>query len=88
MGLRPSLHPQPPPRPVTPSRLEASTAICVLSLLPLQVMEELQAASVHSDERELLQLLSTPHLRVLTVPATHPWILGRGAGGRLRKGDF
>lgn len=29
-------------------------------------MEELQAASVHSDERELLQLLSTPHLRVVT----------------------
>lgn len=28
-------------------------------------MEELQAASVHSDERELLQLLSTPHLRVV-----------------------
>lgn len=31
------------------------------------VMEELQAASVHSDERELLQLLSTPHLRVVTL---------------------
>lgn len=30
-------------------------------------MEELQAASVHSDERELLQLLSTPHLRVVTL---------------------
>ena len=48
---------------VTPSRLEAPTASC---LLALQVMEELQAASVHSDERELLQLLSTPHLRVVT----------------------
>uniref|UniRef100_A0A7N5KR96 MAGUK p55 scaffold protein 3 n=1 Tax=Ailuropoda melanoleuca TaxID=9646 RepID=A0A7N5KR96_AILME len=31
------------------------------------VMEELQAASVHSDERELLQLLSTPHLRAMLV---------------------
>lgn len=36
-------------------------------LLLLQVMEELQAASVHGDERELLQLLSTPHLRVVTL---------------------
>lgn len=45
----------------TPSRLEAPTC-----LIALQVMEELQAASVHSDERELLQLLSTPHLRVVT----------------------
>uniref|UniRef100_A0A452QSN0 MAGUK p55 scaffold protein 3 n=1 Tax=Ursus americanus TaxID=9643 RepID=A0A452QSN0_URSAM len=31
------------------------------------VMEELQATSVHSDERELLQLLSTPHLRAMLV---------------------
>ncbi|NP_001390668.1 MAGUK p55 subfamily member 3 isoform 2 [Mus musculus] len=31
------------------------------------VMEELQAASVHSDERELLQLLSTPHLRAVLM---------------------
>ncbi|KAF6095495.1 membrane palmitoylated protein 3 [Phyllostomus discolor] len=31
------------------------------------VMEELQAASVRSDERELLQLLSTPHLRAMLV---------------------
>ncbi|XP_012887396.1 PREDICTED: MAGUK p55 subfamily member 3 [Dipodomys ordii] len=31
------------------------------------VMEELQAASVHSEERELLQLLSTPHLRAVLV---------------------
>uniref|UniRef100_A0A8P0SJ39 MAGUK p55 scaffold protein 3 n=2 Tax=Canis lupus familiaris TaxID=9615 RepID=A0A8P0SJ39_CANLF len=31
------------------------------------VMEELQAASVHSDERELLQLLSTPHLRAMLM---------------------
>ncbi|XP_059127845.1 MAGUK p55 subfamily member 3 isoform X1 [Peromyscus eremicus] len=30
-------------------------------------MEELQAASVHSDERELLQLLSTPHLRAVLM---------------------
>ncbi|XP_026306344.1 MAGUK p55 subfamily member 3-like, partial [Piliocolobus tephrosceles] len=28
---------------------------------------ELQAASVHSDERELLQLLSTPHLRAVLM---------------------
>lgn len=34
-------------------------------------MEELQAASVHSDERELLQLLSTPHLRVVTPQSLH-----------------
>lgn len=40
-------------------------------LLLLQVMEELQAASVHSDERELLQLLSTPHLRVVTPQSLH-----------------
>uniref|UniRef100_A0A3Q2I583 MAGUK p55 scaffold protein 3 n=1 Tax=Equus caballus TaxID=9796 RepID=A0A3Q2I583_HORSE len=31
------------------------------------VMEELQAASAHSDERELLQLLSTPHLRAMLM---------------------
>ncbi|XP_072502733.1 MAGUK p55 subfamily member 3 [Notamacropus eugenii] len=31
------------------------------------VIEELQAASVHSDERELLQLLSTPHLRAVLM---------------------
>ncbi|EPQ13595.1 MAGUK p55 subfamily member 3 [Myotis brandtii] len=31
------------------------------------VMEELQATSVHSDERELLQLLSTPHLRAMLM---------------------
>ncbi|KAH0503945.1 MAGUK p55 subfamily member 3 [Microtus ochrogaster] len=31
------------------------------------VMEELQAASVHSDEKELLQLLSTPHLRAVLM---------------------
>ncbi|XP_058531637.1 MAGUK p55 subfamily member 3 [Ochotona princeps] len=31
------------------------------------VMEELQAASVHGDERELLQLLSTPHLRAMLI---------------------
>ncbi|XP_032945313.1 MAGUK p55 subfamily member 3 isoform X3 [Rhinolophus ferrumequinum] len=31
------------------------------------VMEELQASSVHSDERELLQLLSTPHLRAMLM---------------------
>uniref|UniRef100_A0A8C9JL59 MAGUK p55 scaffold protein 3 n=1 Tax=Panthera tigris altaica TaxID=74533 RepID=A0A8C9JL59_PANTA len=31
------------------------------------VIEELQAASVHSDERELLQLLSTPHLKAMLM---------------------
>uniref|UniRef100_G1NZP2 MAGUK p55 scaffold protein 3 n=1 Tax=Myotis lucifugus TaxID=59463 RepID=G1NZP2_MYOLU len=31
------------------------------------VMEELQATSVHGDERELLQLLSTPHLRAMLM---------------------
>uniref|UniRef100_A0A5F8GDA4 MAGUK p55 subfamily member 3 n=1 Tax=Monodelphis domestica TaxID=13616 RepID=A0A5F8GDA4_MONDO len=31
------------------------------------VIEELQAASVHGDERELLQLLSTPHLRAVLM---------------------
>ncbi|KAB0405533.1 hypothetical protein E2I00_002686 [Balaenoptera physalus] len=31
------------------------------------VMEELQAASMHSDERELLHLLSTPHLRAMLM---------------------
>lgn len=34
-------------------------------------MEELQATSVHSDERELLQLLSSPHLRVV-IPQSLP----------------
>lgn len=34
-------------------------------------MEELQAASVHSDEKELLQLLSTPHLRVVMLQSLH-----------------
>lgn len=64
-------------------------------LIPPQVMEELQAASVHSDERELLQLLSTPHLRVVTqsLPAHTacvPWDGGRGehSAGRLRKEEF
>lgn len=38
----------------------------------LQVMEELQAASVHSDEKELLQLLSTPHLRVVAQSPCPP----------------
>ncbi|XP_063107728.1 MAGUK p55 subfamily member 3 isoform X2 [Cavia porcellus] len=31
------------------------------------VAEELQAASVHSDQRELLQLLATPHLRAMLM---------------------
>ena len=55
-------------------------------LLPPQVMEELQAASVHSDERELLQLLSTPHLRVVTPQSlpTHAFVSsGMGIGGVL-----
>jgi hypothetical protein len=49
-------------------------------------MEELQAASVHSDERELLQLLSTPHLRVVTLQSlpTHAAVSpGMGLEGRL-----
>lgn len=64
--------------------------------LLLQVMEELQAASVHSDEKELLQLLSTPHLRVVMPQSLHThadgspgtrgwrdcWIL-RWRGGKL-----
>lgn len=62
----------------------------------LQVMEELQAASVHSDERELLQLLSTPHLRVVMLQflPTHTVCISWAEGGkersvvRLRKGDF
>lgn len=66
-------------------------------VLPLQVIEELQAASVHSDERELLQLLSTPHLKVVTpqslpVPAACiSWDGGRRerSARRLRKeGEF
>ncbi|KAK7802223.1 hypothetical protein U0070_008763 [Myodes glareolus] len=40
------------------------------------VMEELQAASVHSDEKELLQLLSTPHLRVVMPPSLHTHAAG------------
>lgn len=56
-------------------------------LLLLQVMEELQAASVHSDERELLQLLSTPHLRVVTPQSlpTHAAV-SPGTGGGERAG--
>ncbi|KAB1265592.1 MAGUK p55 subfamily member 3 [Camelus dromedarius] len=50
------------------------------------VMEELQAASVHSDERELLQLLSTPHLRVVTPPSllTHASCVSWDGGRRER----
>ena len=50
-------------------------------------MEELQAASVHSDERELLQLLSTPHLRVVTPQSlpTHASVSpGMGQGTKIR----
>lgn len=67
--LRGSLCPRPreegfPPRgSIQQAPARGTSASC---LLLLQVMEELQAASVHSDERELLQLLSTPHLRVVT----------------------
>lgn len=47
-------------------------------------MEELQAASVHSDERELLQLLSTPHLRVVTLQSlpTHTACVSWDGGRR------
>lgn len=52
-------------------------------------MEELQAASVRSDERELLQLLSTPHLRVVTPQSlhTHPRGCVSRDGGRESAGD-
>ncbi|EPY88877.1 MAGUK p55 subfamily member 3 isoform 1 [Camelus ferus] len=52
----------------------------------MKVMEELQAASVHSDERELLQLLSTPHLRVVTPPSllTHASCVSWDGGRRER----
>lgn len=57
-------------------------------LLLLQVMEELQAASVHSDERELLQLLSTPHLRVVTPQSLHTHAaVSPGTGGGESAGD-
>lgn len=36
-----------------------SLCVCVL-----KVIEELQTAPMNNDEKELLQLLSTPHLRV------------------------
>ena len=70
---------------VTPRRLAAPQPSAAFSLLPLQVMEELQAASVHSDERELLQLLSTPHLRVVTPQSlpTHASVSRVGIGGVL-----
>lgn len=54
------------------------------------VMEELQAASVHGDERELLQLLSTPHLRVVMPwsPHTHTAVSpGTWDGGGGSVGD-
>lgn len=56
----------------------------VFLLIVLQVMEELQAASVHSDERELLQLLSTPHLRVVMPQSlpTHTSRVSWDGGGR------
>ena len=50
-------------------------------LLVLQVMEELQAASVHSDEKELLQLLSTPHLRVVMPLSLHTHAAGSPGTG-------
>lgn len=50
-------------------------------LLVLQVMEELQAASVHSDEKELLQLLSTPHLRVVMPQSLHTHAAGSPGTG-------
>lgn len=50
-------------------------------LLVLQVMEELQAASVHSDEKELLQLLSTPHLRVVMSQSLHTHAAGSPGTG-------
>lgn len=38
----------------------------------LKVIEELQTAPVNNEEKELLQLLSTPHLRVKKKPTkTH-----------------
>lgn len=74
----------------TPSGLEAPQPRVTFCLVPPQVMEELQAASVHSDERELLQLLSTPHLRVVTqsLPARAAHVpRNGGSAGRLRKGE-
>lgn len=69
----------------TPRGLEAPQPRVTFCLVPPQVMEELQAASVHSDERELLQLLSTPHLRVVTQSLPARAAHG-GSAGRLRKG--
>lgn len=37
----------------------------------LKVIEELQTAPVNNEEKELLQLLSTPHLRVKKKPPKH-----------------
>ncbi|XP_068385860.1 MAGUK p55 subfamily member 3 isoform X1 [Eschrichtius robustus] len=56
------------PTPVLHSAVAlAEDPSVAFSLLSPQVMEELQAASMHSDERELLHLLSTPHLRAMLM---------------------
>ncbi|XP_038183929.1 MAGUK p55 subfamily member 3 isoform X1 [Arvicola amphibius] len=59
------------PTPVLHSAMalaeDVSPRLSYSCLLLLQVMEELQATSVHSDEKELLQLLSTPHLRAVLM---------------------
>jgi len=41
-----------------------------LLIFILKVIEELQTAPVNNEEKELLQLLSTPHLRVKNTVAT------------------
>uniref|UniRef100_G3QVQ4 MAGUK p55 scaffold protein 3 n=1 Tax=Gorilla gorilla gorilla TaxID=9595 RepID=G3QVQ4_GORGO len=48
-------------------RVSRGPSSCLWPSEVILVMEELQAASVHSDERELLQLLSTPHLRAVLM---------------------
>lgn len=75
----------PPPRGIPADSRRGIPDSCLL----LQVMEELQAASVHSDEKELLQLLSTPHLRVVMLQSLHthadgsPGTRGGGVEGLL-----
>lgn len=41
-----------------------------LLIFILKVIEELQTTPVNNEEKELLQLLSTPHLRVKNTPET------------------
>lgn len=47
-------------------RLQNIVTCLSLMLILFKVIEELQTAPANNEEKELLQLLSTPHLKVRT----------------------